>query len=82
MSLSGFRPSALHVKKLLFPTMYRTYKSMQPFRKYTAWKLEHSAIAMTCTVIVVKSVDMHRFRNFFHDCLLNIYTNNIAAGSC
>jgi len=37
-------------------------------------RLEHSAIARVCTEIVVNSVglNMHRFRNFFRDCLQNV----------
>jgi len=44
--------------------------------------LEHSAIVRVCTEIVYKSVHMHQFRKYFHDCLLNIETNNCAARSC
>jgi len=35
-------------------------------------RLEHIAIAREFTEIVVKSVNMRRFRKFVHDCFLDI----------
>jgi len=35
-----------------------------------------------CTKIVVKCLNMHRFRNDIHSSLLNIYTNSFAAPYC
>ena len=61
--------------------VYRTSKSMQPFRKYSRLKLAHLRQSRGCTKISVKSVIMHRFWKCFHWCLPDICANNFTAGS-
>jgi len=38
----------------------------------TVSETEHSAMVRPCTEILVKGVNMHKFQEIFHDCLLNI----------
>ena len=50
-----------------FPTVSRTSKSMQPFRKYSRLKVAHLRQSRGFTKIGVKSVIMHRARKLFTD---------------